>query len=243
MGREDSDARFSSLVENMEQEGFMGACAVGLWGIENYSHEPFIGECKRYPSLVPIAGINPDCVDSIFEELEQVKRLGYRGIKIHPRFSQFTNRIDQLEEVFICAAKLNLTIFFCTYMHCVLKDYPDIDPFYSLVALLRKSPEARVILVHGGDVQLLKYAELVRFNPNLLLDLSMTIMKYKGSSLDADIRFLFEHFDRRICIGTDHPENSHSSVRRRFTHFADGLTQIKQENIAFRNLANFLSIL
>ena len=62
-----------------------------------------------------------------------------------------------------------------------------------------------MVLLHGGDVQLLRYAELVRFNANLILDLSLTIMKYAGSSLDADLSFLFREFDRRICIGSDHP--------------------------------------
>ncbi len=240
--RKNMDASFAGLVENMERAGFTRACAIGLWGIENYAHMPFIEECKQYPSLVPIAGINPDSGESVSDNLQEIKQLGYQGIKIHPRFSHHTRKLDRLEKLFTGAEKLDLAVFYCTYMHCSLDNYPNSDPFYSLVQLLGKAPEARVILVHGGDVDLLKYAELVRFNPNLLLDLSMTMIKYKGSSLDADVRFLFGQFDRRICIGTDHPESSHISVRQRFEHFASGLTQDKIENIAYRNLEQFLSL-
>lgn len=86
----------------------------------------------------------------------------------------------------------------------------------------------------------MRYAELVRFNPNLLLDLSMTICKYAGRSLDQDIGFLFRSFDRRICIGSDHPEWSHAALRARFDAFREGLSQEKRENVAYRNILGFL---
>ena len=89
---------------------------------------------------------------------------------------------------------------------------------------------------------LIRYMELVRFNENLLLDLSLTIMKYKGSSIDLDIRYLFTNFDRRICIGTDHPEYTHLDVRKRFEYFGQDVAINKLENIAFLNLTKFLNI-
>ena len=95
--------------------------------------------------------------------------------------------------------------------------------------------------MHGGTHEVLRFSELVRFNKNLLLDLSLTICKYRGSSLDMDIKYLFNQFDQRICIGTDYPEFSHVEVRNRFEHFSKGLTKIKKENIAFKNLENFFN--
>jgi predicted TIM-barrel fold metal-dependent hydrolase len=127
-------------------------------------------------------------------------------------------------------------------MHCRIDRYPVADPFYSLVKVIKQAPDTRVVLVHGGDVEILKYAEIVRFNDNLLLDLSMTITKYQGSSLDSDIKFLFRNFDRRICIGTDHPEYSHKLLRERFEYFSEDVPVDKLENIAYRNLRKFLSI-
>src|SRR5205085_2428141 len=100
--------------------------------------------------------------------------------------------------------------------HSPVSNYPEKDPLYSLVSILKQVPEARVVLLHGGDVRLLQYSELVRFNPSLLLDLSQTLMKYPGSSIDMDLRFLFQSFDRRICIGSDFPEYSLRDVKGRF---------------------------
>lgn len=146
----------------------------------------------------------------------------------------------RLVKTFQVAARLELPIFLCTYFHSAVSGYPTQDPLFDIAALLRRAPRARVLLVHGGDVNLLRYAEMVRFNPNLLLDLSMTFMKYRSSSLDLDIRFLFEQFDRRICVGTDFPEYTHGEVRKRFIEMSKGISRTKLENIAFRNIEGFL---
>ena len=46
-----------------------------------------------------------------------------------------------------------------------------------------------------GQCQSFKFAEFVRNNKgNFLLDLSLTMQKYRGSSLDQDIKFLFKNY-------------------------------------------------
>ena len=52
--------------------------------------------------------------------------------------------------------------------------------------------------------------------PNVLLDLSNTLLRYQGSSLDRDIAWLFRSFDRRICIGSDYPDYEPGQLRARF---------------------------
>lgn len=234
-------AEFESLENNLNGAGYKGACAIGLDGIENYSHELFIERCRDYPGLIPIAGFNPER-DASVESMHALRRMGFLGVKIHARFSGLTRKLDTLGPALRAAGVADLTVFYCTYMHCALAIHPTRDPFLSLVELLREAPETRVVLVHGGDIEVLRYAELTRFNSNLLLDLSLTLMKYAGSSVDFDIAFLFRHFDQRICIGTDWPEYSPEQLRNRFEHFAHDLPEEKRHNIAYRNLLNFLGL-
>ncbi len=235
------DARFQTLVQVLNSADYMGACAIGLDGIEGYTHEAFIQHCRQYPGLIPIAGFNPG-QDASPEAMLALRNMGFRGVKIHPRFSGLTRSLDTLGPALRAAGEADLTVFFCTYMHGPLPSHPTRDPFLSLVELLREAPETRVILVHGGDVEVMRYAELVRFNSNLLLDLSLTLMKYEGSSVDLDLAFLFRHFDRRICIGTDWPEYGPDQLRVRFDHFACDLPEEKRHNIAYRNLMDFLGL-
>jgi hypothetical protein len=102
------------------------------------------------------------------------------------------------------------------------------------------APGLRMVLLHGGTVELLRYAEAIRSNRNLLLDLSFTLNRYAGSSLDQDITYLFRTFDQRICIGSDYPDYAPAQVRERFEHFAAGLAQDKQDNIGWRNISSLL---
>jgi predicted TIM-barrel fold metal-dependent hydrolase len=232
-------AHFDHLMAELEGAGFAAACAIGMAGVGGYEHEAFIDRCRPYPRLVPIAGFDPSVPDA-GAEIGRLARLGFRGIKLHPRYSGVTRDLDALGAAFRAAAGHDLVVFYCTYMHGPLASYPRSDPLYDLVSLLEAAPEVRAVLVHGGDVNLLRYAELVRFNHNLLLDLSLTMMKYQGSSLDMDLRFLFEKFDRRICVGTDYPEYSHGAVRSRFEQLSHGLAPDKVENAAFGNLSRLL---
>ncbi len=234
------DAGFASLDADLSAAGFIGACATGIHGVEDYDHHRFIAQCARFPRLLAIAGLHPESEAQICSEIALVRQLGYTAIKIHPRFSRIRSLEQTLTQVLVAASEADLPVYYCTYLHADLAQYPLADPLYALVAALKAAPRARVVLLHGGDVQLMRYAELVRFNPNLLLDLSMTICKYAGSSLDQDIGFLFRSFDRRICIGSDHPEWSHVALRKRFDLFSEGLAQEKKDNVGHRNLLVFL---
>jgi predicted TIM-barrel fold metal-dependent hydrolase len=234
-------AQFADLVAQLRANGYLGACAIGPAGVEGYRHEDFIAACRAYPELIPIAGFDP-VHDATPAALRALREMGFRGIKIHPRFSGLTQRLASLGPVLREAGEAGLVVFFCTYQHCGVENYPDVDPLASLVAVLREAPRTKVVLVHGGDVSVLRYAQLVRHNPQLLLDLSMTLMKFPGSSVDADMGFLFRHFDRRICIGTDWPEYGMAEVRARFEQFAAGLPADKRRNIARANLLGFLGL-
>lgn len=230
---------FPQLVRSLDDAGYIGACAVGMPRLEGYEHASFIAACRPYPQLIPIAGYDPNAETSA-NGLSELRDLGFVGIKIHPRFSKITRNLRQLADVFRAAGACGLVVFYCTYMHGTIGSYPKRDPFYDLIDLLDDAPKTKVVLVHGGDVSLLRYAELVRFNEQLLLDLSLTLMKYAGSSIDSDLRFLFSRFDQRICIGTDFPEYSPAEVRARFGHLAGDLPEGKQINIGHANLLNFL---
>lgn len=231
------DASIEKLVQDMKNSNFIGGCAVGLSGVQGYEHESFLQMCSPYPELVPIAGFDPD---SKYTELDSIKKLGFAGIKIHLRLAKKQISSQRLGDIFREAESRGLAVFYCTYMHGKIEAYPDEDPFYFLVKALKVAPQARIVLLHGGNVELLRYAELARFNDNLLLDLSFTMMKYAQSSLDPDIKFLMNNLDRRLCIGSDHPEYSHEQMRMRFEQLTQDLPKNKLENIASKNIIDFL---
>jgi predicted TIM-barrel fold metal-dependent hydrolase len=114
------------------------------------------------------------------------------------------------------------------------------SPIEALSDLLYDIGDSKVLLMHGGSVRLMEVIEIVRSSNNALLDLSFTLCKYEGSSVDLDIQYAFKQFDRKICIGSDYPQFELSRFRKRFEQFSSGINKDKAENIAFRNISEFI---
>ena len=168
--------------------------------------------------------------------------IGYEAIKIHPRQLGLKSIIP-LRDVLEYCYKHEITVFLCTYYYCDSKGWPSNDFLSELAQLITLFP-VKLVLLHGGGVRLLEFAEFVRFNENVILDLSLTLMKYRGSSLDMDLKFLFKNFDRRICVGSDHPEYLLSDVLMQINNLADELElcEVKLDNIAYNNLNKMLGL-
>lgn len=240
LNKKNYNASIEKLVHELKNSPFTHAFAVGMSGMDGYNHREFANICTEYDELIPIAGINPNQdLDQIIDSLEEARDEGFVGIKIHPRFSYMDYEKNYLDIIFKYAIDHDLVVFYCTYPHCKAPNYPEVDPFYSLAKAINSNPDIKLLLIHGGATDILKYAELARFNDNILLDLSLTIMKYPHSSVDCDLKFLFNNFDRKITIGTDWPEYKHKDVYERVLHFSKGVSQDKLDNIFYKNISNF----
>ncbi|WP_038165532.1 amidohydrolase family protein [Verrucomicrobium sp. BvORR106] len=237
-----ASATFAALDATLELHGYAFACAMGMWGMDGYDAEAYAAACQPYARLVPVAGFKPERSQTLRGELTRLRELGYRGIKLHPRFSRLDIADPLIGKTMEIAGQLGLVVFWCTLLHTTIDEWQEADPLLTLVRQLKAAPSARVILLHGGDVDLMRYMQLVRFNDRLLLDLSHTIAKYPGSSLELDIQYLFRHFDQRLCLGTDWPQFSHAQLRGLYERFSEGLEEGKRVNIAHGNLARFLGV-
>lgn len=231
---------FTAVAENIESLGLIGACAVGLPGVGDYDHARFYEESKKFPSLYPVAALTS--IERIESEVEQIKSIGFSAIKVHPRLLGIEPRKEVLSQIFKSAHQAELSVFLCTYYHCRPGLMPIEDPYWHLVGAIDENPETKILLLHGGGVRLLEYAELCRFNKHLLLDLSFTSQKYLLSSVQYDIQYLLKTFDRRICFGSDGPEYSTSDSIDLLNSLTSGLQKEKIENVSFRNIMSFLGI-
>lgn len=238
-------ARIEDLKNQMLLNNIKAAFAMGLEGVGAYEEDAFLklirdrGEGKLYP--VAYFDMNgKDDLQTIIYRLQSIKRKGYTGIKLHPRIGRFLLSNAMLPNIINEAADNGLIVFLCTYFYENKQSIAinNIDVLGDL--LLQISPQSRLVLLHGGSVRLLETMEIARAFPFILLDLSFTLCKYEGSSIDMDISYLFHKFDERICVGSDHPSISLSQLRRRFDFFSQDLAGNKIENIAFRNIEKML---
>ena len=226
----------------MTKNSYLGGLAVGLSNKNGYDHEEFIKNADQYKNIYPIAGFDP--LKEELSLLTRIKELGFYGIKLHPRFSGLDLKKDKklLIECLNACGEIKIPVFLCSYFYCNLNNMPTYDPFFELIDVLKHCLTTKVVIVHGGGLDIMRHAELSRFNANLLLDLSLVFMKYKNSSVDKDIQFLFESFDKKIAIGSDFPEYNLLEVQKRFNHFSKDIPLKKRENIGSKNIINFLGI-
>jgi predicted TIM-barrel fold metal-dependent hydrolase len=238
----DHGSSFDNLLAQLDAANVIRACAVGIASVGGYEHEAFAKACSLDARLVPVAGVDPAELADRPNLVSELRTMGYQAVKIHPRRLQISLEDQRLSALLAELERERMTLFLCTYAYTAVEQWRDADPFAALVRLLKKFPALRTVLLHGGDVNVLRYAELVRHNHNLLLDLSFTLCKYEGSSIDLDLSFLFHAFDRRICVGSDFPDFQLMQCRERFQRFSEGIAADKVENIAFRNLSRFLGV-
>lgn len=238
--------KIEDQLASMARHNVRWGLAVGLGDqVGGYREDRYAKFIRDYShNLYPVAYCDFSRIRSqhdIIPYLTVLKESGYIAIKIHPRMSQISYSHPLLAGIVKEANEQGLGVLMCTYFWSRCGSYGDFG-LEGLAGLLERIPDQKIVLLHGGGVRLLETAELVRHFPNTLLDLSFTLIKYEGSSIDLDIQYLFRNFDRRICLGSDSPEFGHDDLRRRFDFFTETLSVDKAENVAYRNLMEHLNI-
>ena len=236
-------ASVETLISQMKESQIVKSLAVGMKGIGDYDQDSFIEMLKTYSDyLVPIAYFDfkeGDSKEEIASKMSCIKEQGYKGIKLHPRFSDFHLTSDKLAYTINKATESSLVPLLCTYFTHNTNSSAH-NNLETLTTLLMKVQDSRLILLHSGTTHLLDMIDIGRSFKNVLLDMSFTMCKYEGSSIDLDLQFAFRTFDQRICIGADWPEFSMEKLRERFENLTEGLSIEKKENIAYKNLDKYI---
>ena len=94
--------------------------------------------------------------------------------------------------------------------------------------------------MHSGGTRILEVHDIVRHNQYLWMDLSLTLLKYQHSSVDSDLLYLMNYFDRRIVIGSDFPEGTPSQIYNKWINVFEDLSHVKRRNILHGNVLKFI---
>ena len=228
---------YDDYVATATEAGFIGACAVGLPGTDPREH---LAHCQKTGFLTPVAPWQSTGILRQQRAIRYLHSLGYRALKVHPRWGGPAVGSREFRQLLSCAHDHDMVVFLCTYPFGSAPLRLGDRLLHDLELAIGAVPDARLVLLHAGAVDLLRYIEFCRANEHLLLDLSLTLVKYSGSSLDDDLAFAFSHFDRRICVGTDHPYHSIDEVVQRLKFFLEDLPEDKRQNVLHRNIEAYL---
>ena len=237
LGERTCDASLPRLLREMDAGHAYRACLVSI--ADYVDNEVIIESARAHPQrFVPIAGLNPRLLPTtrrIEAVLRQLKAQGFAGIKLHPRLNGYDPLDPKCIAAIDAAGQLGLVVLLDTLFRqrgLATKHAPDVIDY-----LAAACPETKILLLHGTGSTMMELYEVVRCNDNLMLDLSFTMMRYRGNSrLDADMNFLFKSTDQLVTIGSDFPECTPATMLERFAELAQGVEPHRIDNISHRNL-------
>ena len=236
LGGDRYDASYDRLIRELDKVPNSRACLVA---IADYVDNNTVLEhaARAEGRLVPVGSLNParfaDEV-AVAEAVTGLRADGFLGLKLHPRLGHYDPLDPRSIAAIRSACDCGLVVFLDTLFRQperVVRHTTDV-----IDEVAKVSTGGKVVLLHGGGPAMLEVFELVRIHAHLILDVSFSMMRYRGSSLDADIRFLFWQLDQRVTIGSDMPEYTPEQALIQFNALSDGLPEEKRENILWRNL-------
>jgi predicted TIM-barrel fold metal-dependent hydrolase len=236
-GERHCDASLSTLLADMDAAGAYRACLVSI--ADYVDNQVTLDSTRAHPArFVPIAGLNPRVlattrrVDAV---VKQIKAQGFAGIKLHPRLNGYDPLDAKCVAAIDAAGEHGLVVLLDTLFRrpgLATKHAPDV-----IDCLAAACPLTRMLLLHGTGPTMMELYEIVRCQDHLLLDLSYTLMRYRGNSrLDADMHFLFKSTDQLVTVGSDFPEYSVQATVARIAELTQGIETHRVDNITHRNL-------
>ena len=201
---------------------------------------------ETYDNLISFGGIHPDD-DAIEDKLRYLKDNGFRGVKLHPDYTE--TFIDDERYIRIIAEAKRLGLFVLTHsgkdpeyeiIHCTPKKGALVlDRIEALVP----DSKPNMIFAHlGGNYQL---AETERYlvGRDCYIDISCSFRDLwrQSTATDEDIlRVIRNHGADKMLFATDSPWNDQKATVERFRSL-DGLSDIEKEMILSKNAERLLN--
>ena len=185
--------------------------------------------------IFSLATVNPDTPD-IPIVLAAAKAAGFKGVKLHPEYQDFTLDDPRVKPVWETCSELELFVFLHAGGERVFT-----PPFHStpssIAALLVRYPRLKVVAAHLGGFQMWDESEKVLIGKNLYLDLSHTFFWMPEEQI---VRMARTHGTDKILFGTDAPWQTPAKVLGAF--LAQPFTEAEQQQILWDNAARLLGL-
>lgn len=232
-----SDGTQQGLVQSMDKAGIdlSVVCSVATKPeMVNPTHQWL--ENIRNRRIMPFATMHPDLTMEV-EEVEQLKKRGFKGFKVHPDYQGFFVDEKRVYPFYEAAQAEGMIVLF----HAGLdRGLP--DPIHStpgrLAKVHRDFPSLCMVVAHLGGEAVFDETERHLLGRDIFMDTSFVLKVMPPGVLE---RFMKKHPAERILFGSDSPWTDQSEELR----FLTGLPYLRveeKEKIAGRNAAELLGL-
>lgn len=157
---------------------------------------------QKSDRIIPFATVHPDAED-VFDELDRIKAMGFKGIKLHPDYQGFEIDEERLFPIYEKIAELGLVCVFHAGYDCYSPNHVHARPFMS--AKVHKAvPNLKMVLAHLGGYKYWDevYEHIAGLEGEIYLDTSMC-----AGYIDPQLfyKIVKKHGVDRILYATDCP--------------------------------------
>jgi predicted TIM-barrel fold metal-dependent hydrolase len=198
------------------------------WGAEEFA----AAMTPRMSAFVNLDPREPGARDSLSRA---VSRLGFAGLKLHPRLQGFSLEDPGAVGLARRAGELGVPVLVDAFPGGNFSPAP-------FAAFGRACPETRIILAHMGGHRVLDFLMLAKELANLYFDISFSLLYYRGSSVPRDMAFAMRSLRfQRVFYGSDYPDRPVGDALKESLSLlrAEGLKNEEIERIAFLNAQEF----
>ena len=200
----------------------------------------FAAEVDRLPGLRSFGSVHPRCPDA-FRELERIRQLGLRGIKLHPEYQGCFADAPETVAVVKRAGELGLWVLLHAGEDIGMPPPVHCAPEHA-VRLCEAAPEARIIFAHMGGYRQWQEAERILPGSGAYVDTSFCLPNHPeewerfallARALGAD----------HVLFGTDSPWADQAQALACARRFFDqaGFTGEEREAMLGGNAAAILA--
>lgn len=195
----------------------------------------YAAEITGKAGIISFGGIHPDTLD-YKSELEQIKALGLKGIKLHPAYQETFVDDPKIIDIVNYAAKLDLIVVIHTgkssgypIVHCTPQRIRN---------LLNMADCSKVVMAHTGGYLCWDEAEEFIIGQNFLIDISYSIEHMDEGQFKRIVR---NHGISKVLFASDSPWGGQKETLADIRKL--DFTEDELEQILYRNGAKLLNLI
>ena len=194
------DGKVSSLLSSMD------SCGIEKSVICNIATKPsqfdtILQWCKKISSerIIPFPSFHP-YNHGFKERIEEIKRAGFKGIKFHPYYQEFTIDEEKLLPVYKKICDENLILVMHTGFDFAFERTRIADP-EKIIAVLKKFPSLKLVTTHLGAWEQWEEVEQFLLGKPVYMEISFSL-----EFMNEVVRkIISNHPPEYIFFGTDSP--------------------------------------
>jgi predicted TIM-barrel fold metal-dependent hydrolase len=229
----------ASLDKDLAASNVERAIALHLlaqpWSAEEFAEA--IAATKRLSGFI---NVDPCGGDAQQRLRYGVEKLGFIGLKLHPRLQRFDLDDASVRRLVGYAGEMDVPV--------LIDAFPDgdwlmmgFDPL-AFARLAKECADTRIIIGHFGGHHCLDFMMLAKRLPNIWFDLSYSLLYYEGSSVTANLLYCCRSMKyQRIFYGSDYPDRDISTTVQRSLDIlrAHGIGDTEKDRLMSTNAMEF----